>query len=102
MADGYTSGQPTSYCYTHCMFPPERVSGLKSFIGAVKVLSRVIPGCASLLAPLDTAIAGRESPDHVNRSDELLASFQSVETAISSNLSVHTSNRKQCRSPDLY
>ena len=69
--------------------PPERVSGLKSFIGAVKVLSRVIPGCASLIAPLDTAIAGRESHDHVNWSDELLASFQIVQTAISSTKTIH-------------
>ena len=40
---------------------PVTVKALRSFIGAMKVLSRVIPGCSSLLAPLDSAIAGKDS-----------------------------------------
>ena len=84
MADGYTSGQ---LCYT------QRVSGLKSFIGGVKFLSRVSPGhrYASLIAPLYTAIAVRKSHDHVNWSKELyiFATFQSEQTAISSTKTIY-------------
>ena len=39
---------------------PDIVDRMKSFIGAFMVLSRFIPGCSSLIAPLDNTIAGRE------------------------------------------
>ena len=38
---------------------PDTVTRLRSFIGAFKVLFRVIPGCSSLLAKLDDAVADR-------------------------------------------
>lgn len=69
--------------------PPEKVSGLKSFIGAVKVLSRVVPGCASLIAPLDDAIAGQDSTNNVRWTDELLANFKTVQDAVSSHETIH-------------
>ena len=37
---------------------PTTVKGLRSFIGAYKVLSRIIKGCSQLLAPFDDSIAG--------------------------------------------
>ena len=37
---------------------PDKIGGLKSFIGAFKVFSRVIPDCSSLMSPLDGAVAG--------------------------------------------
>lgn len=40
--------------------PPTTVKGMPSFIGAVKESSRVIPGCSSLLVPLEDGIAGYE------------------------------------------
>ena len=39
----------------------ETLGSLKSFIGAYKVLARVIPQCSALLSPLDTFVAGRQS-----------------------------------------
>ena len=39
----------------------ETLGSLKSFIGAYKVLARVIPQCSALLSPLDTVVAGRQS-----------------------------------------
>ncbi len=41
--------------------PPDTVRGLRSFVGAYKALSRVLPKCSQLLAPLDEAISGQES-----------------------------------------
>ena len=50
---------------------PENVYRLRSFIGAFKVLSRVIPGCSSLLSKLDDAVAGRQSKEQIQWTDEL-------------------------------
>ena len=33
--------------------PPETVRGLRSFIGAYKMLSRVLPHCSNIIAPLE-------------------------------------------------
>lgn len=63
--------------------PPEKVGGLKSFIGAYKVLARVILGCSSILAPRRSSIA------RVNRKS------QSTGTKISTAPS--SPQRKRCR-----
>ena len=42
---------------------PATTKGLRSFIGAYKVLSRVIPRTATVLAPLENLISGLQSPD---------------------------------------
>lgn len=52
--------------------PPTSVSGLQSFIGADKVIARVLKGCVSILAPFDNMVAGGESTSAVVWSDELL------------------------------
>ena len=39
--------------------PPTTVTGLRSFIGAYKVLSRVLKNCSRLVSPLDTVAAGK-------------------------------------------
>ena len=64
---------------------PETVRGLRSFIGTVKVLSRVLPGCAMLIAPLEDAIIGQVSQDKVKWTDSLRASFSHAQTSLSSN-----------------
>ena len=53
-------------------FPePTTVGRLRSFIGAYKVLSRVIPRCSSYLTPLDAATAGRPSQESISWTDDL-------------------------------
>ena len=52
---------------------PDTVTRMRSFIGAFKVLSHFIPGCSSLLAKLDDAVAGRESKESIQWSDDLRA-----------------------------
>jgi hypothetical protein len=69
--------------------PPPKVKGLRSFIGAFKVLAKVVPGCSSLLAPLDDAVAGRDSKDSVTWNDNLLHAFQIAQRSFSDNTTIH-------------
>jgi hypothetical protein len=45
--------------------PPDTVRGLWSFIGAYKVLGRVLPQCSHIIAPFESAIAGQQSCDKI-------------------------------------
>jgi len=56
---------------------------MQSFIGALKVLSRVIPGCSTLLAKLDDTVAGRESKETIQWTDDLRTSFCNAQAALS-------------------
>ena len=56
---------------------------LRSFIGAFKVLSRVIPGCSSLLSKLDDTVAGRQSKEQIQWTDELHTVFCRAQAALS-------------------
>ena len=58
--------------------PPDTVKNLRSFIGAVKILSRVIPHCSTALAPLEDITAGAKSTDMIKWSDDMLSSFNKV------------------------
>lgn len=64
--------------------PPNKVGGMKSFIGAVKVLARVVPHCSALLAPLDEAVAGKQSQDDIVWSDHLTEAFKFAQAALAS------------------
>ncbi len=68
--------------------PPSKVGSMRSFIGAYKVLARVIPNCASLVAPLDDAIAGCQSKDEIQWSDDLCAAFQNAQKFLTSAKSI--------------
>ncbi|KAK3105126.1 hypothetical protein FSP39_017698 [Pinctada imbricata] len=69
--------------------PPKTVKALRSFSGAVKVLARVLPGCSSMLAPLDDAIAGRDSKDNILWDDTLISSFTQVQQSLNSSKTIH-------------
>ena len=68
--------------------PPSTVKGMRSFIGAYKMLARVLPQCAVLLSPLDNVVAGRQSNDRISWSDDLHASFSKAQDALSSTRSI--------------
>ena len=68
--------------------PPKTVKGMRSFIGAYKVLARVLPGCSAYLSPLDETTAGKQSQDHISWSDELLQSFQRAQSALQKNRTI--------------
>ena len=63
---------------------PKSVHMLRSFIGAYKVLARVLPGCASVLAPLDDIVAGKESRNPVIWDESTSTAFQRAQEALSS------------------
>ena len=63
---GYLSASPHSICSLSTCKRPTTVTQLRSFVGAYKVLSRVIPMCAEVMSPLDGLTAGRSSSDLIN------------------------------------
>ena len=68
--------------------PPDNVRGLRSFIGAYKVLGRVLPGCSYIISPLENAIAGLQSQDKILWNDSLLQQYKSAQSALSSHKAI--------------
>ena len=67
---------------------PKTVKQLRSFIGAVKALSRVLPKCTQFIGPLDTIVAGRESSDLLTWPDEHTLVFKQAQKELSSHKSI--------------
>ena len=74
-SQGSLSATPHSICTLKTCESPKTVKELKSFIGAYKVLSRVIPECAAMIAPLDSVVAGRASSEKLVWSEKLEGDF---------------------------
>ena len=68
--------------------PPATIAGLRSFIGAFRVLSRVIKDTASLVGPLEDEVAGKNSKDSVNWTDDLSATFAHAQSTLSSSRTI--------------
>ena len=67
---------------------PETVTGLRSFLGAYKILGRVIPKCAGLLTPLENAISGMQSKEQIHWTDELITHFRNAQSHLSTNKAI--------------
>ena len=61
--------------------PPSTVQSLRSFVGAYKFLSRVLPRFAELLDPLEQATTGKESREKIEWCNELLLTFKAAQCA---------------------
>ena len=72
---------------TNCP-PPDTLRGLRSFIGAYKVLSRVLPHCSAHISQLEDMIAGCQSQDKVVWSDDLYTRFYNSQKALSTHKSI--------------
>lgn len=72
---------------------PDTVRRMRSFIGAFKVLSRLIPGCSTLLAKLNDAVAGRESKGSIPRTDDLRKTFRKAQAALSTSRTISPPKR---------
>ena len=68
--------------------PPYTVRGLRSFIGAYKVLSRVLPNCSAHTSPLESAVAGYQFQDKIVWTDDLLQKCYSAQKALSTHKSI--------------
>ena len=97
-SQGTLSATPHSICTLQSCETPKTVKELKSFIGAYKVLSRVIPECASVISPLDNVVAGRASSDKIVWSDEMDINFRKAK----SHLQKATTIKMPCRSDKLW
>ena len=62
--------------------PPETVRGLRSFIGAYKMLSRVLPQCSHLIAPLEEKIGRLQSTDKIVWSNTQLDHLKAAQKAL--------------------
>ncbi|XP_068723885.1 uncharacterized protein [Montipora capricornis] len=60
---------------------PETVACMRSFIGAYKVLARVLPNCSRFMAPLDDIVARRQSNETISWSDDLSTAFKEAQLA---------------------
>ena len=70
-----------------CDFP-EKIGGLRSYIGAYKFLARVIPNCSQLLTLLEEATAGKKSQDAIEWTDALHSAFSDAKKALASNKAI--------------
>ncbi|XP_014678553.1 PREDICTED: uncharacterized protein LOC106818350 [Priapulus caudatus] len=68
--------------------PPMSVKAMRSFIGAYKVLARVIPSCANIVAPFDDMMAGKSSQDKIEWTEQLQDTFRRAQKLLSSNKTI--------------
>ena len=88
-SNGTLSASPHRIASLSTVAPPTTVHGMRSFVGAYKVLSRVLPNHASLFHPLDLATAGRQSKDKINWSDELTTAFCKAQKHLLNHKTIH-------------
>ena len=82
--EGKISASPHRISVLSTCNRPETVHGLRSFIGAYKILGRVLQNCSRIKSPLDDTIAGLQSNDKVKWSDNLLEHFHAAQSHLHS------------------
>ena len=68
--------------------PAESLKGLRSFIGAYKVLSRVLPHCSQLVDPFESALGNLQSHDQVKWDECLRQRFNAAQDALNLHKSI--------------
>ncbi|KAI0235047.1 hypothetical protein LSAT2_014535 [Lamellibrachia satsuma] len=64
------------------------VKAMRAFVGAYKMLARVIPGCSALLAPFDNATGRRQSSEHIVWTYSLRKAFKHAQDSLHSNKAI--------------
>ena len=82
---GSISASPHRISTLSTCLHPEKVKGMRSFIGAFKVLSRVLPNCSSYITPLEKAISGAQSTDTIKWTEELKEHFETAQHSLHNN-----------------
>ena len=67
---------------------PKTTKSLRSFLGAYKILSRVIPNCSAFLKPLEKLTHGKKSSDKIEWTDESVSAFHTAQSNLSTNQSI--------------
>ena len=84
-ANGQLSADPHKISTLSVCTRPTTVKGLRSFIGAYKVLARVIRHCAAFLQPLDRATHGKKSADKVEWDTHTTIAFEKAQSHLAKN-----------------
>ena len=79
---GSLSASPHKLSALSTVSPPTTIQGLRSFIGAYKVLSRVLRGYADYLQPLEAVTSGRASQEKIVWSSDLQLAFQKAQAVL--------------------
>ena len=90
---GRISASPHKISVLSTCKPPDTVHGLRSFIGAYKMLSRVLPSCAHSISPLENAISGSQSKDKIKWTDELCQYFETTQHKLKRAREIHLPQR---------
>ena len=69
---------------------PTTVKKMRSFLGAFKQFTALVPEYAVLLHPLEMVQAGRQSSDKIEWNDELTKAFEAAQAATANLEAVHT------------
>ena len=80
--DGTLSASKHRIAALSAVTPPSTVRAMRSFIGAFKHLCRVIRLYSDIAHPLERSVAGRESQEKIEWTDELLGSFRKVQESL--------------------
>ena len=87
-SEGRLSASPHRIAVLSSCPAPENVKGLRSFIGAYKVLSRVLPNCADVIDPLESSITGFQSQDKLQWNESLIQKFRAAQQALATHKSI--------------
>ena len=85
---GRLSASPHRIAVLQSCPPPQSVKGLRSFIGAYKVLSRVLPNCSDIVDPLESSLTGLQSSDKLLWDENLTFRFKSAQEYLSKHKSI--------------
>ena len=83
-SSGKLSASPHRLSALSSCSPPDTVTAMKSYTGAYRFLSRVLPGYAKLLAPLEAAVKGKKGNEKITWTDELHSAFLKAKEALRS------------------
>jgi hypothetical protein len=87
-SEGNLSASPHRVATLASCQPPETVRELRSFIGAYKVLSKVVHKCSIYLAPLDDLTAGHQSQYNIQWDNQSLEHFERAKRALNDHKSI--------------
>ena len=78
-SQGTLSASPHRIAVLSSCPPPQRVKGLRSFIGAYKALGRVLPNCSDTVDPLECTLIGLQSNDKLLWDENLTLKFKTAQ-----------------------
>ena len=87
-SQGTLSASPHRVAVLSSCPPPQSVKGLRSFIGAYKVLGRVLPNCSDVVDPLECALTGLQSNDKLLWDENLTLRFKTAQQHLSRHKSI--------------